>query len=265
MNIFKFELKAYHRFTITWTLSLSVLCILMLSIFPTYAQNAKVMEEILQGFPVEIRQAIGLSVQNITTLLGFFSFVFSYIVLCGAVQGMNLGLSIFAKEFSQKTADFLLTKPVARHVTMTAKILAVLTSLIITNIIVTLVVAITCNLVTQTDYKLTHLLLICSSLLFVQVIFMAFGVLIAVIVPKIKAILSVSMGVVFSFFLISMLAATFEDEFLRYLSPFSYINNGYIIEHSSYEWSFIATGIIAIIMSLLISYRLYTKKDIHTV
>ena len=73
------------------------------------------LKKYLKDYPEPVRKALGLSVDSISSILGFYSYIFLYITLCGAIQAMNLGTSIISKEVSEKTADFLLTKPVTRH------------------------------------------------------------------------------------------------------------------------------------------------------
>ena len=114
MNMFLHELKAYRKSTIIWTCSLIALVVLFLSMFPTFSKEADAFKEIMEGFPEPVRKALGLSVDSMSSILGFYSYIFLYITLCGAIQAMNLGTSIVSKEVREKTADFLLTKPVTR-------------------------------------------------------------------------------------------------------------------------------------------------------
>ena len=49
-----------------------------------------------------------------STVLGFFSFLFIFVQLCLAIQASNYGFGLVSVEESELTADFLLTKPVSR-------------------------------------------------------------------------------------------------------------------------------------------------------
>lgn len=265
MNMFLHELRTYRKSTIIWTCSIVLFAIFMLSIFPTYSNNALELKNLLEGYPEKIRMAMGISIDNISTILGFYSFIFGYILLCGAIQAMNIGTSIISKETREKTADFLLTKPVSRTQIMTAKLLAVLTSLILTNCIYLIAVSIMASIVSKESYNFKIFFMISISMFFVQLIFMSLGISICVIVAKIKSVISVSLGTVFTFFIIGMLNSAANDEKLRYLSPFNYFNTTYIIENSSYEASFVIVSIVFVIVSIISSYIIYSKKDIHAV
>ncbi|UQD53674.1 ABC transporter permease [Bacillus methanolicus] len=265
MNMYLHELKAYRKSTIIWTLSLVAVAVFFLSLFPSFAKDAEQFKKLLEGYPEAVRKAIGLNIDNIASILGFYSYAFLYITLCGAIQAMNLGVSIFSKEVREKTADFLLTKPVTRTSIMTSKLLAALTSLVMTNAVYLAAASIMASQVKTEDYSSKIFFMISITLFFIQLIFLALGMIMSVIVRKIKSVLAVSLSTVFTLFIIGMLSSTAEDETLRYLSPFKYFDNDYIIKNSAYETSFLIVGIGLIVVSIAASYFIYAKKDIHAV
>lgn len=201
MNIFIHELKVYRKSTIIWTCSLAAIIILFLSMYPAFSQDITAAKKMLEAFPEGVRKALGLSLDMFSTLLGFYSYVFIYLMLCGSIQAMNLGTSILSKEVREKTADFLLTKPVSRIKIMTAKLLAALTSLIITDVIYLIVAGIMFSALQTGPYSFKIFLMISATLLFVQLLFLSLGVIVSVVVPKIRAVLPISLGTVFGFFI----------------------------------------------------------------
>jgi len=259
------ELKAYRKSTIIWTLSLVGLTVLFFSMFPAISQEAEEFKKVMEGFPEAIRLALGLSVENIGSILGFYSYVFLYISLCGAIQAMNLGVSIVSKEVREKTADFLLTKPVTRTQIMTAKLLAALTSLVITNVFYLAAATTMASLVATQEYSTKIFLMISLTLFFLQLIFLALGIIISIVAPRIKSVLPISLATVFTFFIISALASTTGDDALRYLTPFKYFDLAYIMKNSTYEASFIIVAIGFIAAAITVSYFIYSRKDIHAV
>lgn len=265
MNIYFHELRAYRNPMFIWTFSLIALVILFMSMFPSISQDVEVFKELMEGFPETVRKAIGLEIDGFGTILGFYSYIFIYLNLCGAIQAMNIGTSIVSKEVRDKTADFLLTKPVSRTKILTSKLMAALTTLILTNVLFIAAASIMASLVKTEAYSSKIFFMISISLFFVQLIFLSLGIIISVIVPKIKSVLTVSLGTVFTFFIIGMLVSTTGDEAKRYLSPFKYFDTTYIIKNSSYETSFLLVGIGIIIVALVTSFIVYSKKDIQAV
>lgn len=261
--MFIHELKAYRNSTMIWAFSLVALLVLFMSMFPSISKDIVEFKQVLEGFPVQVRKAMGLEIASLGTVLGFYSYVFLYLTLCGAIQGMNIGTSIVSKEVREKTADFLLTKPVSRSNILTAKLMAALAALVITNVIYLVAASIVLNYVKIESYSMKIFLLISFTLFFIQLIFLALGMLISVVIPKIKSALTVSLGVVFSFFIIGLLVATTGDGAKRYISPFKYFDTAYIIKNASYELSFLFVGIGIVGVSLVASYIIYTKKDVQ--
>ncbi len=265
MNIFLYELKAYRKSTIIWTAALAFICIFYLSVYPTFSSDAEEVKLLFSGFPPEVLAAFGFNIDTFFSVLGFYSSVFGYILLCGAIQGMNLGLSIISKESRNKTADFLLSKPVARTKVLTGKIAAVVISIVFTNVVYLIVSTLTALYVKSGDFSVNILILISLTLFFIQLIFAALGILIAVISKKIKSVISVSLAVVFCFFIMGMLTALIEDEIIRYLTPFKYFDFNYIINNSGYEIFYVLLSLAIIVVSIGASYIIYVKKDIPSV
>lgn len=266
MNMFLHELNAYRKSTIIWSISLAVVVIVFLSMFPAFSSNTEDLIKLLESLPIALRNAIGLSLDNIGSLLGFYStLTFLYITLCGAIQAMNLGTSIVSKEVREKTADFLLTKPVSRVQIMTAKLFAALTSLVITNAIYIVVASIMASFTASQAFSMKIFLLISATLFFIQLMFLALGVIVSVVAPKIKSVLPVSLGTVFAFFFISMFGSAIGDNNLRYITPFKFYDPAYIIKNAGYETSFILLEVGLITLAIAVSYIIYVKKDIDSV
>jgi ABC-2 type transport system permease protein len=249
---------------IIWAASMAALAVMYIFIFSGIASDIESFKSVLISMPEVVRKLLSIYVDSISTLEGFYSFVFVYIVLCGAIQAMNLGVSIISKEVRDKTADFLLTKPVSRKKILTSKLLAALASLFITNVVY-LLITIPATFTVKTEFNMKIFLMISVTLFFVQLMFASLGVIVAVIVGKIKSVLSISLSTVFGFFIVSMLGSVIGDEAVRYMSPFKYFDLAYIVKNGTYETPFVIVGLVFVICSIAASYIVYVKKDIHAV
>ena len=265
MNMYLHELKALRKSTIIWTCTLVAFVALFMAMYPSFASSAADFKKILEGYPPAVMKAFGVSLDTITSTLGFYSYIFSYIAICGAIQAMNIGLGVLSKEVRDKTADFLLTKPVMRHQIVTAKLLSALTLLVITDIIYIIAAKIIVSLVANSAYSNKIFFMISITLCFIQLIFLALGVIISVCVTKIKSVIPISLSTVFGFYFISMFGSLLGDKNVSYLTPFKYFEPSYILSHSCYDASYIIVAIIFIILAISSSYVIYIKKDIHAV
>ncbi len=265
MNMYLHELKAYRKSTIIWSCTLVLVVLLFLSMYPVFYKDATDFRKLLEDYPESVRKAFGISLDSFFTLLGYYSYMFLYVLLCAAIQAMNLGTSILSKEVREKTADFLLTKPVTRKQIVTAKLLAVVTSLVITDIIYFIAASLMALIVKQQAFNYRTFFMISITVLFVQLMFMSLGILVSVVVPKIKSVLPISLATVFGFYIMSMFSSVIGDTTIRYITPFKYFDTTYIIKNSSYETRFLLIELVFIISSISISYLIYSKKDIHAV
>ncbi|MGJ7919007.1 ABC transporter permease subunit [Neobacillus sp. LXY-4] len=265
MNIFMHELKAYRKSTIIWSISLMAIVMLYMSFYPSFVKDSEQFMKIMEGYPEAIRNAIGVNLGNFFTILGFYCFPLTFVTLCGAIQAMNLGTSIVSKEVREKTADFLLTKPVTRTTVLTSKLLASLISIFITNIFFWAAASFIMQQVKTDDFSFKLFMLLSLTVLFVQLMFLALGIMLSVLMKNIKSVLTVSLATVFAFYFLGMFFDTSGEEAKRYISPFKYFDTTYIMNHSSYETSFLIAGAVIIILATAASYFVYAKKDIHSV
>ncbi|WP_010244216.1 ABC transporter permease subunit [Acetivibrio cellulolyticus] len=264
MNIFLHELRAYRKSVIIWSLSMSLLAVMYIFIFKGLGEDIESFKVFVNNMPDVMKKVFNLYLGNISTLVGFYSIVFPFVVLCGAIQAMNLGIAIVSKEIRDKTADFLMTKPVSRERVLTSKVLAVSSSLAITNIIYLGLTILSATAIVG-DYNLKLFLMISVTLFFIQLMFMAIGIIVSVIAGKIKSVISISLSTVFGFYIIGNLGLIIGEEKVRYISPFRYFDAAYIIQNAAYEASYVIAGIIFVISAIVGSYLIYKKKDIHAV
>lgn len=266
MNMYLHELKSLRKSAVIWTCVLISLAALYLSIYPGMTKDAADFKKLLGSYPAPVRAMLGINLDYITSILGFYSMIFSFITLCGAIQAMNLGVSILSKESRERTADFLLVKPVSRSAIVSAKLLAAFTTILATDIVFCAVSSVIANSVKTADFSVKLFFMINLTLFFIQLIFLAVGVVVSVFFNKLKSVLPISLGVVFGSYMIGALIATGKnDDAIRFISPFKYFDTTYIIKNAGYEVSYLIIGAVIVVAAVVISYVIYNKKDIHAV
>lgn len=265
MNIYLHELRAFSKNTLIWIVTLGALTLFFFTLFPAFSKSADLIINMFKQFPDGVRAAFGFPIELFGTVLGFYSFLIMCVTVSGAVQGTYLGISVLAKETTGKTADFLLTKPVTRVRVITAKILAAFTCITVTSIAYFVVAFLTLSAYKTADFNLNTFVLMTLSFYGIQIIFLAIGLFMAALVPKIKSVVPVALSTAFSFFVIGMIGAVLKEEKIYYFSPFKYFDTAYIIEHSSYQLSYLVVGIAVVALAVAATYAIYTRRDIHAV
>src|SRR3977135_4454851 len=108
MNIYRHEFRMTVRSVIIWSTALTVLLLAFLSIFSSLAPDAALLNEAMSKMPKELLIAFGLKVVALSSVMGFYSFVFVFCQLCLAIQAANYGAGLVSVEERDMTADFLL-------------------------------------------------------------------------------------------------------------------------------------------------------------
>ncbi len=263
MRIYFEELKKVRFQTILWTLILSFILVIFLSMYPSYYENKDSVTSALNSFPDSFLKALGISLETIFTPLGFYAFLFEYIMILGAIQSALMGVKIIANDKIFQTQEFLFTRPIKRHKILTSKIMACVTSLIITNVIFHILSIVLISFInTEDSINLLQLFEINSSLLLLQITFLAISMVFAAFIKKPKTTMSISLIVVFGFYLLSLVEELFDLILLRYINPFSYFKISDIVIDGSYKASFIVATVFIIIFCLNFTYRGYETEDI---
>lgn len=265
MNIFKHEFKMNFRSTITWSLSLIALIFLFLSLFSSLAADADLMNETLAQMPQELLMAFGMVDMDFSTVLGFYGFIFLFCQICLAIQAANYGFSLVSVEERELTADFLLAKPVKRTSILTSKFLAALSNLTITNAVVWISTFVAINMFRDgREFETGTLVLILSSIILFQLFFLTVGMIISLLMKRVRSVTPLSMALAFGMFVVNAFSGMLGDSKLEIITPFKHFDPNYISANGAYDTPLVIISISVIIISLVGSYLLYSKRNIHT-
>ncbi len=262
MNILYQELKMSAASMLSWTGALVLFVFFFMFMYPPISKDAAIIENILSNFPLELRRALGITTLNLSQLLGFYGFIFVYVLLIGSIYAMKSGMSVLSEEIRSKTVDFLLSKPVSRKTVVSAKILSVLSNLIVQNIIFIITSYLIVSAYQEKSFDTAAFILLDLSLIQVQLFFAAIGFILSVIIKKLKSVLPITLAVVFVFFILQMLSESLNDPKLVYITPFSYFNAADIINNGGYHLSFLIINLLIILVFTGSTYLIYLRKDL---
>ena len=223
MIIYIRELIRNRKSTMLWTSILLVYNVSMLLLYPSLVGPSKEkMKLLMEAFPKEIIAAFGLDKVSITEMLGYYNtYCYLLVTILGGIFAIIQGISILSKEEDEKTIEFLLSKPVSRSRIVTAKVLSVLTNLVILNTVVSLISFVTIELVNNEGYNRKALLLLFIAPVLMQVTFAAIGLFISVFIVKARVNFPIGVGIVLGCYFISIIASiSTKAELLKYFTPF---------------------------------------------
>jgi ABC-2 type transport system permease protein len=250
----------------TWSVAVSLLILVFVSLFSSFAQDAALLTEMMANFPKELLAAFGLTGVDLSSVLGYFGFVFLFIQICLAIQAANYGFSLVSVEEREWTADFLLAKPVGRAQILTSKLLAALAGLLITDIVVWSSSVGFINLFRgDKTYEAKPLVLLLLSIVIFQLFFVSLGLVVSLLVKRIRSVTSYAMGLGFGMYVLSVFGDMLGESALEKITPFKHFDPYYIVQHAAYDVPLVLISVAVIVVSLAGSYLLYTRRDIPAV
>lgn len=264
MNVFLRELVAFRRSTITWIISLSVMVLVFLiGMYPAFTADVDASMQLISQLPEALRRAFSIQLSTFFTIYGFFAYILNFVLVAGAVQAMNLGTGVVAKENAGKTADFLLSKPVTRQGVMSAKLAAALVWVTSTSVVFGVAALIAASIATDGEVDAGNFLLMASTFFLVQIFFVALGALLAVIIPKVKSVISVTLPTVFALYIVGTLGDVLGNEEVRYLSPFKFFDPMYMAGKGEIEMKYLILELVLIAVAIIATYVIYLRKDVR--
>jgi ABC-2 type transport system permease protein len=265
-NIYKHEFYARLKSVLIWSLAMTFLIVFYFSMFNVFADQADLINDMLARFPPEMRAAFGMDNIDLATVMGFYSFIFLFVQLCLAIQAGNYGFGLVSIEESELTADFLLSKPVSRTQVLTSKLLAALTSLSITNLVVWVSSFVAILLFrAEREYEPSTLLLLLISIVIFQLFFLSVGLVISLLVKRVRSVTPYGLGLGFGAYVLSAFSGVFGDVALELITPFKHFDAASIVNQGAYDTPLVLLNASVTLVSLALSYWLYLRRDIPAV
>lgn len=263
VNIFKYELKQHFKPVILWVIGIACIQFMMMAIYPTFASDMALVEKMMAYYPEEMLKAFGLNNGlSLSTVTGYLVFSFVYVQLCLAIQSAYMGFSILSKEERNLTADFLMTRPVKRTTIVTSKLLAATLSLFMTLIATFLLTYLSIEIFKSGgSYEFKSLIWLFIGMHFFQWLYLVIGLVISVLLKKIKNVLSFALALSLGTYVLNALRGIVGGKILGWFTPFYYFDLTYIMENHSFEPVLFIFSMVLIVVGVGVTYYAYGKRN----
>ncbi len=253
LNIYFQELKAHRKNIILWSVGMIMLIVMGMAKMSAYQSSGDNINKLFAELPRVFKAITGATGFDLATAKGFFALLFLYIVIMVAIHAVLLGSEIIAKEERDKTAEFLLTKPLTRSAILSAKILAGLT-LVSILALVTLLASVTIVGAYNDGASITNdITKMMFGMFLIQLIFYIIGIALATV--------QVGAMIVLVTYLAYVLVGIFDSlNFLKYVTPFRFFEADAIL-NNGYSPTFILMTLVIILVCLGVSYKQYPTRD----
>lgn len=264
MTIFKFEVKKNIGSTLLWIIGIFAFMITMMAFYPMIAQEQELMDMILAYYPPELLRAFGLSnVQSLATIKGYLPLIFVFLQLLLAIQASVSGFSALTLEESDRTADFLLTKPVNRTQIYSSKVSAALFGLGVISLASVLAIISTIMIFAPDETVNQSILnMLYVSIPLFQVVFFSVGLVVSMMLKRVRSVLGMAMGLSFFTYGSYAIKETIDSDWIGHITPFHYFDVAIIVQQGTLNTFYVILSVLIIIVSVIFSYVLYKKRNI---
>ena len=230
------------------------------SAYSSGGTSAAVFDEL----PKTLKALLGFGSLDVTTISGFYAMLIPYLELTTAIHAALLGSNIIAKEERDKTAEFLIAKPVSRNRIVSGKLLAALFQITVVNLVSTISSILMVAQYTKGEDITGEILAFMLSMFLVQLIFLALGAALAAILHSPKASGSVSTSILLGAYVIAKITdLTDKVNVLNVLSPFKYFDCYRIIGGDGLNPVISILSLLLVTALILLTYIFYGKRDMH--
>lgn len=259
-TIYKHEMKILYKTLLIWTLTVGGMCFVCILLFNSMKEEMEGMAESFSQMGA-FADAFGMSQLSIATLEGFYSTEVGTIHSLGAAMfAAIISMIMLSKEEDGHTSEFLFTLPVSRGKVITSKLIAVITNVIIFNVIS--VGAYTLGIVIlgeDIDFDRFFLYHGMQLLMHLEIAGICFGL--SAFMKKNK--LGLGLGIVMIFYAYDLMSRVIPDlSDYKILSPFSYSNAADIFSTGQVEVPALVLGIVVMTVCVIAAYIRYGKRDL---
>jgi len=265
-NLFIKELKGNAFSLLMWTMVITVLISLTMSVYGTFLENNSKILAIMSILPEGALQFKGISnVDDLFSVLGFYTANnVIYMLVLGSIYAIVLSSNILIKEEYNKTAEYLLSWPLTRSGIFFSKAAVVFLNVIILNTVTALAGFIGMEIVQREPYSVRAFLILSLYTLLLNLLFGTIGLFMSTLVKRSKPITTLSIGLVLILYFTDTLSKITDSlSKIGYLSPFKFVNVDTVNPEYGLEFMNLLYFFGLSLILTILSYRLYKRKDIY--
>jgi len=266
-NLFFKDMRRNASGLIIWMVIITLLICLTMSVYRTFMENQSKITGMLSLVPKGALQFKGISNFNdLLSVLGFYAANnVIYMMVLGSIFSIVLSSNILLKEEYDKTAEYLLTRPITRDEIYITKLSVILLNVFLLNAVTSLAGFICLELVKNGPFSIKAFLILSLYTFLLNTLLASIGLFLSTLIKRAKSITTASIGLVLIFYFIYTLSKlTVSGSNIGYISPFRYVDMNVISPSYNLNlWHL--TYFVGISLFLFgLSFRIYRKKDIYT-
>ncbi|MFX3618819.1 MAG: ABC transporter permease subunit [Sporolactobacillus sp.] len=266
MTLFRLECRTHTRTLWIWIIVVALLTLGLVSLFPSM-KDMGLSQMHLNDMPKEMLKAFNLSdMAALSTITGYFGYEFQYVIIATGIFAAMLGTNALSREESDGTISYLYAQPISRVSIISSKMLANGLLYTLYWLVAMIVAFLVCLFFNESTAAVSHLFKDFAQLTFAGWImgltFLGVGFFLSSLLSSNKSATSLSLGLVFLTFILGVVGKLKSDfRFLVYFSPVDTALPSSVFK-SGLNWHYLTTDLIVLLVSVLLTYIVYTRKDL---
>ena len=259
--LFKKEFNDSFKSLLIWASIISIIYILIISLYPSIISSTNNINEILEGFSPEMLEIFNMDIIDLSKYSGWYtSEGLIFIILGIGIYSAILGSSIVLKEESDKTIEYLAVLPISRTKILLTKVFVGIVNILLITFIVGLVNTVGAAIIEEINFS--QILMISITPCLTSLILFFISLFVSMFFKKTNKSLSISIGLVFVFYLIDILTKLSDKlEWLKYLTPITLADTRSLISNNEFDIMYVFITIIICVFISGLSIMLYNKKE----
>jgi len=264
LNLFVKEFKNNLKGTVITSLVVVLYTAFSFLIYASMKVNISKVTDFYYIMPESFQVAFNFHINQWDNVLGFYVTYFVYFIpIITGCYSIILGTKLLSKEEQNRTAEFLLSRPLSRTQIISSKLITFFIHILGINLLAFFTALFGSGIISDWEFNLKSLIILHTYGYLICLFFGIFGFFITVVMKRAKAITGIGIGIVLgTYFFDVMIRVLGEVQFLLYLTPFKYIN----LKAHSPDYAFDIWRLIYFIgisgLLIMLSYVFYSKKDI---
>ena len=263
MNIFFRELRANLKSLIIWCVCLILLVVVGAAKFTAYYNNPSMLA-VLNALPKAMVDAMIPKAFNLTTVNGFYGLMMIYYALMGGIAATLWASDSITKEERDKTVEFSLVLPVSRSRVVTGKLLAALVNSLVFVLVTWGVSYAAAQQFHPAQTFNKFLALEMAGMFFIELIFLAVGLLLGCALKQYKRSGSLAIGIILVTYFLSVFSGMQSNlDFLKYFTPFKYFDAGVLLQSGKLDPTYLLLSAAIVVVCVAAAYWTYNKRDLY--
>ena len=233
------ELKLNRTLSIVWAVTIASLIFMTMAAMPTMLKNSAVLANFVKAYPPAFMKAFNFDPASFASPLGF-AVVYNmiYTMLLGSIFSISITARTLHREQVERTAEFLLVRPLSRGAIFASKFAAWLTLLVAMNVVLYATGVASLALFTPEGltWSLGDFNVVSAYAMLLMLSMGGVGFLLSAAARRARSLTGPAIGIVLGFYLLDIVAKLTENyRAIGWASPFKWVDTavtapGYALE-----------------------------------